>query len=81
LQFVVGKVHELLQPFPEEIITYRMIMATMLFLDALVRIDEKVAALDGEAMISEALNLATTVVTAPYPNNYKPLRSPTQKKA
>lgn len=75
LKFIVGKIHELLQPIPENIITYRMIMATMLFLDALVRVDEKAAPLDADAMIHEALGLAVAVATAPYTNVYQPLRS------
>jgi AcrR family transcriptional regulator len=74
-KFIVGKLHEVLTPIPHDIITYRMISATMLYLDAVVRIDDKAAVLEPEAMIAEALGLATAVATAPYPNAYKSLRA------
>lgn len=75
--FIVSKIHEALRPIPEEIISYRMISGTMLFLDALVRLDAGTAVLDRDAMIGEALGLAAAVATAPYPNTYKSLRSGT----
>jgi AcrR family transcriptional regulator len=81
LKFVVSKIHEALRPIPEDVVSYRMISATMLFLDALVRLDEKTAVLDGEAMIREALGLATAVATAPYPNAYKSLLTTTRQEA
>jgi AcrR family transcriptional regulator len=72
-KFIVRKIHEALRPIPENIIIYRMTSAAIIFLDALVRIDEKTAVLEREAMICEALGLATAVATAPYPNSYKTL--------
>jgi AcrR family transcriptional regulator len=80
-KFIVSKLHEVLSPIPHDIIAYRMVSATMLYLDAVVRLDEKAAVLDKDAMINEALGLATAVATAPYPNAYKSLRSAAKMQA
>ncbi|MET0372105.1 MAG: helix-turn-helix domain-containing protein [Sphingobium sp.] len=51
---------------PDKIYRYRIGSAGVIFMDAMVRLNEGIAPLDVEGMVQEALSLGTAVLTAPY---------------